>query len=137
MEDSPRSAMALSPDLSKRLTQVVHLYLSVAHAGSGDQEPHERQLAVQLSQQWAPWCDRTEIEAVVDTAYVAVRSGFSVGFESIAEELRRELPPALCTRLLTDLGLMALADGRVTLQEARVIGLVREAFRNQTSLSAA
>lgn len=123
--------MGMSPALSERLTQVVHLYLAVAHTEFGAHEPHERQLAVQLSQQWAPRCAQAEIEAVVDTAYVAARSGFSEGFEAIAEDLCRELPPTLCTRLLTDLGLMARADGHVTLQEARVISLVRAAFQHK------
>ena len=120
--------MRLSPDQEHRLTQVIHLYLAVARAEDGDQDPHERQLAVLLSQQWVPRCDPSEIEAIVDTAYVAARAGFNEEFESIARELRDELSPSLCTRLLTDLGLMARADGHLTVEEARVIGAVRAAI---------
>lgn len=127
-----KSFVSVSPalDLSDRLTRVVHLYLAVCETSSGDQDLHKRQLTVQLSQQWAPECEREEIEAVVDTAFLAARSGFSGTVEAVAKALCDELPSEMCTRLLTDLGLIACADGHLTYEEARIIGLVRSAFQN-------
>ncbi len=118
-------------DSSDFLVSIVHLYLSVCETATGDQELHKRQLAVRLSQQWAPECDPAEVEAVVDTAFVAARSGFSETAETIAETLHNELSPEMCARLLTELGLLACADGHLTRQEARVISLVRMAFQGQ------
>lgn len=110
------------------LAKILQLYLAIAHKGNGSYEPHERQATVQLSQQWAPDYDRAEIEAMVDTAYAAVRSGFGQGIEAIAEELSGQLPSELRTRLVRDLGLIARADGHLTLREARLIGSLRSAL---------
>ena len=108
------------------LRQVVHLFLAVVDTDLGKREPHERALAIELSQQWAPQCDRVTIEAVVDTAYVATRSGCDI--DAIARELRESLSVADRNRLLADLGRIAQADGHLTLREASVIRRIRAAF---------
>lgn len=118
-----------SPSAEERLRDIVHIYLAVARTDSGGAEPHERQLAVQLGQAWAPECQRSRVEAIVDTAYVAVRGGLTGPCDAIARKLCRELSHEDCQRLLRDLGLIARADGHVTVDEARVIALVRGAIR--------
>lgn len=123
--------MYIPNTLTERLTQVVHLYLAVADTDSGEHEPHERQLAIELMRRWEPQCDAAAIEAIVDTAYVAARSGRDV--ERIVSELRETLSFEDRNRLLTDLGRIARADGHLTLREAEVIGQVRSAFRNNGS----
>lgn len=117
--------MQLSTAACDRLTRVVHLYLAVADTRREDLEPHERQLAISLSRRWEPTFDVDAIEAVLDTAYAAARSGLNPRVDEIVRELRRTLPPADGQRLLKDLGLMARADGHLTRQEAEVIGQVR------------
>lgn len=111
-----------------RLAQVVHLYLAVADTRSGDHEPHERQLAIDLMRRWEPRCDTEAIEAIVDTAYVAARSGYEV--ERIVGDLRETLSFEDRNRLLADLGRIARADGHLTLREAEIIGQIRAAFRS-------
>ena len=119
--------MHLPKTLTERLTQMIHLYLAVADTDSGEHEPHERQLAIDLMRRWEPGCDADAIEAIVDTAYVAARSGRDV--ERIVGELRQTLSFEDRNRLLADHGRMARADGHLTLREAEVIGQVRAAFR--------
>ncbi len=121
----PRSSASThAPQLSK----VIQLFIAVAQKDRDGYEPHERQATVQLSQQWAPGFDRSTIEAMVDTAYVAARSGFGKRTEDIAAELRAKLSAELRTRLIRDLGLIASADGHLTLDEARLIGSLRSAL---------
>lgn len=115
----------------QHLPQLAHLFLAVADAEAGDHEPYERQLAVELCCAWAPQHSREDVEAVVDTAYLAARSGFQVEVEALADQLCDVLPPEQCARLLKDLGLMARADGCLTLQEARTISLVRHTFHDR------
>lgn len=121
--------MCLSPAAYDRLTQVVHLYLTVADPSRVSLEPHERQLAVHLSRQWEPETSLHDVEAIVDTAYAATRSGLQPGVGEVAQEVCRLFPPGDTHRLLKDLGLMAAADGHLTQHEAEVIGQVRAAFR--------
>lgn len=120
--------MHLSAAACDRLTQVVHLYLAVADTRHEDLEPHERQLAIFLSRRWEPTFDLDAVEAVLDTAYAAARSGLNPSVDEIASELSHTLPPEGGRRLLKDLGLMARADGHLTRQEAEVIGQVRSAL---------
>ena len=119
--------MRIPDTTTERLTQVVHLYLSVADTDSGEHEPHERQLAIDLVRRWDPRFDTEAIAAIVDTAYVAARSGYEV--ERIVKELREALSFEDRNRLLADLGRIARADGHLTLREAEVIGQIRAAFR--------
>ncbi|MDT0631027.1 TerB family tellurite resistance protein [Rubrivirga sp. S365] len=119
--------MNLPNTSTERLTQVVHLYLAVADTASGEHEPHERQLAIDLMRRWEPRCDEEAIEAIVDTAYVAARSGYEV--DRIVGELREALSFEDRNRLLADLGRIARADGHLTLREAEIIGQIRSAFR--------
>jgi uncharacterized tellurite resistance protein B-like protein len=108
-----------------RLARVIHLYLAVADTEGGAREPHERQLAIDLSCRWAPTVERAAVAAAVDTAYVAAASGLGPGAAEAAEELCRDLPPDACQRLLADLGLIARADGHLDRDKARVIAQVR------------
>lgn len=125
----------LPPRPPSLLLQVVHLYLAVVDAGDRPVELHERSRAISLARQWAPDDDADAVEAVVDTAYVAVRAGTDV--EKIAREVVRRLQPADCLRLLADLGRMAKADGHLSLHEARTIAAIRAAFaREQRALAA-
>ena len=119
------------------LAQVVHLYLAVAETAGGAREPHERQLAIDLSRRWAPSFGRGAVEAVVDTAYAAARSGLSPRTQEIAEELCQDLPPSACQRLLIDLGLIARADGHLSRHKAETIARVRAAFRTAKGPEAA
>ena len=120
--------MHIPKTATERLTQVVHLYLAVADTDSGDHEPHERQLAIDLMRRWEPQCDTEAIAAIVDTAYVAARSGYEV--ERIVSDLRDTLSFEDRNRLIADLGRIARADGHLTLREAEVIGQIRAAFRS-------
>ena len=125
------------PSVEERLRDIVHIYLAVARTDSSGAEPHERQLAVQLAQAWAPECRRSRVEAIVDTAYVAVRGGLAGPWDATARKLRGELSIEDCQRLLRDLGLIARADGHLTVDEARVIASVRGAIRQDASQPAA
>lgn len=117
------------PTVSRQqLPNIVLLYLSVAKADGSSLDAHEREMAVRLAQQWAPGVPTAEIEAVVDTARVAVRSGDDLDVGALADELYRDLPPGSGLRLLSDLGLIARADGHLTHDEATAIGRARSAL---------
>ena len=114
------------PTVSRQqLPNIVLLYLSVARADENGLDVHEREMAVELARQWAPSVPVAEVEAVVDTARVAVRSGSDLDVAALAEELYRDLPPGSGLRLLSDLGLIARADGHLTRDEATAIGRAR------------
>ena len=116
-------SLATPTSASAFLTQVVHLYLAVADTVSRTHDPNERQVAIDLAHRWAPNDCAENIEAVVDTAYVAARFGLDV--ERIASELRKTLSYDDCVRLLADLGRIAQADGHLTVREAQVIARIR------------
>jgi uncharacterized tellurite resistance protein B-like protein len=109
----------------QQLPNLVLLYLSVARADGAGLDAHERMTAVALARQWAPTVGLAEVEAVVDTAQVALRAGRGLDVEALAEELYRDLPPSAALRLLADLGLIARADGHLTRDEAAAIGRAR------------
>lgn len=114
------------PTVSRQqLPNIVLLYLAVAKADGGGLDAHEREMAVELARQWAPDVPVTEVEAVVDTARVAVRSADVLDVTALAEDLYRDLPPGSGLRLLSDLGLIARADGHLTRDEAAAIGRAR------------
>lgn len=122
---------------SDRLAQVVHLYLAVAGTTDADREPHERQLTIDLSRRWAPSFGPGAVEAVVDTAYTASRSGMGPRVLDVAEELCRDLPESARRRLLVDLGIMARADGRLSRRQAQTIAQVRVALGTAGALQGA
>lgn len=104
---------------------MVHLYLAVVDTTSRVHDPDERRVAIDLARRWAA-DDSEDIEAIVDTAYVAARSGLDV--ERIAGDLRQALSSDDCKRLLADLGRIAQADGHLTVREAQAIGTIRAAL---------
>ena len=111
---------SLSPyDLSK----VVHLLLAVANASMRPPEPHERQRAIEIARCWSPEQSAESVVAIVDTAYVAARSGVDV--EEVASEIADVINHQEMLRLLADLGQMAQADGHLEIREALVITQVR------------
>ena len=121
--------MTTHPTVSRQqLPNIVLLYLSVARADGAGLDVHEREMAVRLAQQWAPEVPVAEVEAVVDTARVALRSGGDLDVAALAEELYRDLPPGAGLRLLSDLGLIARADGHLTRDEAAAISRARSAL---------
>ena len=109
------------------LHDIVLLYLSVLDARDGS-DPHERNLVGHLAHRWAPEADSAEVEAVVETAYLAARSGLDIDPEALAQDLCDQLPTGGCKRLLSDLGALARADGHLTQHEAETISLVRNEF---------
>lgn len=115
--------------------QVILLYLSVLDARTGG-APSERSLVVELARRWAPRLAPAEIEAIVDTAALAVRSGLRVDPEATARELCETLPPGGCQQLLSDLGAIARADGHLTRHEAETIGLIRSSLAKRPPYAA-
>ena len=107
------------------LHNVVSLYLSVLDAEVRGCAPRERQLAIDLTRKWVPEVSDAVIGATVDTASHAARSGHRLDAEAVAAELCAALPPAGRRRLVSDLGLLARADGHLTQREAEAIALAR------------
>lgn len=108
-----------------KLPALVLLYLTVARADAEALDVHEREFALQLACQWAPDVDAADVKAMVDTACLAARSGLGQDVEALVEELCESLDADARLRLLSDLGLMARADGHLTQAEAEVIGRAR------------
>lgn len=117
------------------LHQIVLLYLSVLDEKTGV-DPSERALVVELTQRWVPDSAAAEVEAVVDTAALAVRSGLRLEPEATARDLCDSLPPGGCQRLLSDLGAIARADGHLTQHEAQTIGLIRASLAKRSTYAA-
>lgn len=110
-------------DTPQAVHDVVLLYLAVIDAEA--RAPQERQMAIDLARQWAPHQPAEDIEAIVDTAYAAARSGHAIELEALAASLGKQLPGSACKKLLSDLGLIARADGRLTQSEAEAIAIAR------------
>lgn len=121
----PRRPPPHPPVTQQQLPSLVLLYLAVARADADVLDAHERDLALQLALKWAPGVALADVEATVDTACLAARSGLGLDVEALAEEVRAILPHEAQLRLLSDLGLMARADGHLTQREAEVIGRAR------------
>lgn len=109
------------------LHDIILLYLTVIDDREGS-DPAERNAVLDLAQRWAPGADRSDLEAVVETASLALRSGLRGGLELLAQDLCKQLPAGGCRRLLSDLGALAHVDGHLTQHEAETISLVRAAF---------
>ncbi len=125
---SPVSGRLASPHPTlspQQLPNLVLLYLTVARADAEALDVHERELALQLACQWAPEADVADVKAMVDTACLAARSGIGQDVEALVEELCGALGADARLRLLSDLGLMARADGHLTQPEAEVISRAR------------
>lgn len=107
------------------LHNVVSFYLSVLDAEAQGCAPNERQLAIDLTRRWMPDVSAAAASALVDTATHAARSGHRLDAEAVAAELCAALPPAGRRRLVSDLGVLARADGHLTHREAEAIALAR------------
>lgn len=105
------------------LHDIILLYLMVLD-DRGSSDPAERDLVIRLAQRWATDTARTDIEAVVETAALAIRSGLHRTPKALARDLCETLQDD-CKRLLSDLGALARADGHLTQHEAETISLVR------------
>ena len=106
-----------------QLHNVILLYLSVIDTETWRWEPRERQLAIHLARKWAPAIP--DIEAVVDTAFLAVRSGLRFDPEAVAGDLCASFCHDARLQLISDLGLLARAGGHLTRREAEAIALAR------------
>ena len=110
------------------LHTLVLLYLSVAYESDRNFDPAEHHLVLHLLRRWMPGLTTAEAEAIVDTAFHAVRSGMSEEPEVLARTMGAVLPPKLRLRVLTDLGQIAQADGYLSVEEASTIRRIRTAF---------
>jgi uncharacterized tellurite resistance protein B-like protein len=121
-EGTGASPGPLSPD---HVHQLVLLYLALAYGTDHDLHPAEQQAIVELVGRWAPDYERRRVEAVVEAAYTAMRGGVHESAEALAQGLRPLLSPDLRRQVLTDLGVVAKADGWLSIREAALIGRVR------------
>lgn len=113
------------------IQQIVLLYLSVLDSRTGG-DPSERALVVLLAHRWVPDHDVASVEAVVDTAVLAIRSGLRYDPEAVARDLCETLPPGGCQRLLSDLGAIARSDGHLSHHEAETIGRIRTSLSRRS-----
>ena len=102
---------------------LVALYLTMTHDGGYYLDPHDRELAVQLARRWT--AEPASVEDLVDTTFMAVRSGAAPSMNDLAHRLCDALPEAVCHELLSDLGRLALANGHASRQMAEAIRQVR------------
>ena len=116
-----------APTLSDPLHALVLLYLAVAN-GDDIVDEHERSVAVAFLLRWEEGLDLEAAQAVVDTAWMATRSGLAADAETLARSLRPTLSPARRRLVLSDLGRLAQADGHVSIGEAHVIGQIRSVW---------
>lgn len=110
------------------LHHLVLLYLSVAYAADNSFDPAEHQTVLQLVRNWMPSLSPAEADGVVDTALKALRGGMTEAPETLARTVGTLLNRKQRRRVLADLGLIARADGFLTVQEARMIRRVRAAL---------
>lgn len=108
-----------------QLHNVVSFYLSVLDAEAEGCDPRERQLTIDLVRRWVPGTSTAEVGAMVDTASHAARSGVHLDAEAVAAALCEALPLAGRRRLLSDLGLLARADGHLMQRKAEAIATAR------------
>lgn len=107
------------------LHKLVLLYLSVAYDSDRNFDPAEHHMVLRLIRQWMPGLAPSEVDAIVDTALKAIRSGMTDDLETLAHAVGVGLSPRLRRRVLTDLGKIARADGFLSVQEASIIRRVR------------
>ena len=117
-----------TPLSSERLRDLVLLYLVVGYGGEDSLASTEHDAIVELARKWAPAQRRDTMEAIVDTAAVAARSGLGRDVDRLAHSLRAALPPGHRQRVLSDLAHVARADGVLSVVEASMIGRVRSAW---------
>jgi uncharacterized tellurite resistance protein B-like protein len=110
------------------LHHLVLLYLSVAYEADNEFDPAEHHTVLRLVQQWMPTVTAAEADSLVATALKALRSGMTEPPETLARMVGTVLTPKQRRRVLADLGLVARADGYLTVQEARIIRRVRAAL---------
>lgn len=110
------------------LHHLVLLYLSVAYAADNSFDPAEHHTVLKLVRQWMPCLSPGEADGIVDTALKALKGGMTEAPETLAQTVGTLLTPEQRRRVLADLGLVARADGFLTVQEARMIRRVRAAL---------
>jgi uncharacterized tellurite resistance protein B-like protein len=110
------------------LHHLVLLYLSVAYEADNEFDPAEHHTVLRLVQQWMPTVTAAEADSLVATALKALRSGMTEPPETLARMVGTVLTPKQRRRVLADLGLVARADGYLTVQEARIIRRDRAAL---------
>jgi len=120
--DEGAASASIHPDDLHRL---VLLYLALAYGTDHDLHPAEHDAMVRLLCRWSPETDVERIRAIVEAAFAAVRSGSYESAEALAMALRPSLVPDLRRQVLTDLGVLAKADGWLSIREAALIGQVR------------
>ncbi len=111
---------------TRHVHTLVLLYLAVAYGADEDFDPAERLTVVALVQRWFPYIETATAEGIVDTASAAARAHPDLNV--LAAELGEVLAPELRRRVLADLGVIARADGSLSVAEAEVIGRIRAAW---------
>lgn len=117
----------LDPHRSEPLSRLVLLYLAVAYGADHDFAEAERRTVVHLARRWDPGLDGEALQAIVDTALVAMRQ-FDGDVETLAHDLHARLTPETRRTVLADLGRIATADGYISVEEADVIARIRSAW---------
>lgn len=110
------------------LHHLVLLYLAVAYEADNDFDPAEQQTVLSLVHQWMPSLSPDEANGVVNIALTALRSGMTETPETLARTVGTLLTPKQRRRVLADLGLIARADGFLSVSEAQMIRRVRAAL---------
>lgn len=112
------------PRHSEPLSRLVLLYLAVAYGADHIFAEAERRTVVHLARRWAPGLDAEAVQAVVDTAFIAMRQ-FDGDVEALARDLHAGLTSSTRRTVLADLGRIASADGHISYEEADVIARIR------------
>lgn len=110
------------------LHNLVLLYLAVAYEADNNFDPAEHHTILRLLRRWMPGLPPADADAVLNTAFSALRSGMTLDLESLAQAVGAVLSARLRRRVLTDLGQIARADGFLSVQEASTIRRVRAAL---------
>ena len=116
---------AQEPLASDDLHLLVRLYLLVAYESDRNFDPAEHHEILRLLRRWMPALDPAAADAMVITAFKAVRGSVTDDLEALARALGAVLSPRLRRIVLTDLGRIARADGFLSVQEASIIRRVR------------
>jgi uncharacterized tellurite resistance protein B-like protein len=120
--------MHTEPLAADDLHHLALLYLSVAYEADNDFDPAEHHTVLSLVQRWAPSLTAFEANGIVDVALKGLRSGLADAPEALARTLGATLSLRQRRRVLADLGLVARADGFLTVQEAQIIRRIRVAL---------
>ncbi len=111
---------------TRHIHTLVLLYLAVAYGADTVFDPAERRAVIDLVRRWFTYLEPATVEGIVDTAFIAARA--NPDLEALTAELGDALTPALRHRVLADLGVIARADGSLSVDEAQVIARIRHAW---------